>query len=90
MDFLGVAGLGPSFLRDAANRVDIERSQLAGVFRQHPAKAHGAGPALLDRGVVEIRIRLAAHHFVRHWRRFRGIHGVQANFAVLDATQNLG
>jgi hypothetical protein len=55
---VGVTGIRPGFVADPRNRVGVERAEIVGRGRlERPPRVHRLRPPLLERSVVEKRVR---------------------------------
>ena len=64
-----VGGVGPGFLAHAADGIGIEPAEVGGALRIEPAPAHHRlGAPLLQRRVIEKRVRSCGEHFQRERR----------------------
>ncbi len=84
MKLVRVARSRLRFGDDARDRLRVERAQIALVRGEGPPERDGARPALLERGVVEERVRLRVQNLVRERRRLGRVAGVEADLAPLD------
>ena len=76
MQFIGIAHDRPSLLGDDRDGLGVEgRGTVEHLGSQRPAHLHGAGPALFERGVVEIAVRVRVQDFMAERRRFGGLRG---------------
>ena len=64
MKLFPIARVQPRLVAHAPDRVGIETPQIAGGLGQAPPHGHGAGPTLLERGVVQEGVRPAVQDLV--------------------------
>ena len=74
-------GVGQRLVAHALDRVRIERAELARFDRQAAPQRDRARAALLERRVVEERVRAAVQDLVRERRRLGGVAEVHADLA---------
>ncbi len=71
------------------NRIGIQRTKSRRILRrQSPANADRARPSLLERRIIEIRVRLRIEQLVRENRWFGEIDGQRPNPAVANSLQH--
>ena len=75
VQLLGVARRRARLLAHARDRLGVEAAELARVLGQAAAERHRARAALLERRVVEERVRLAVQDLVRERRSARSCRG---------------
>ncbi len=89
MQLVGVARLGPGLGHDARDGVRVEGAEVALVLGERAPQRHRARAALLERRVVEERVRLRVEDLVRERRRLGRVARVQADLAALDALEHV-
>ena len=65
----------------------IQSAHAIGQIGQRAAHLDGARPALLERSIIEVRVRIGVQDFVRERRCFRSLDGNGADRAFRDAIQ---
>jgi hypothetical protein len=90
VDLLGALRPRPGFVAHARDGVGVERAELVGRARvEDAARHHGLRAALLERRVVEERIRLARQDAPREGRRLGGVDRSPLDRAVAQPAQHL-
>jgi hypothetical protein len=82
-------GASAACSRTRADRVAVQLREIARGRGQAAAQRHGARAALLERCVVEERVRLAVQDLVRERRRLARVAQVQRELAALDRARDL-
>src|SRR5439155_13747155 len=89
VQFFRIAGIGAGFVDDAVYGVGVEGAEVAGVLGKRAAEGDGAGASLLERGVVEVGVRLRVEHLVGEGGGLGRVLGVEADFACFYAVEDV-
>jgi hypothetical protein len=85
VQLVGIRGVGPGLRSHPRNRLRIEPAEVGRRLRRQPAPAHhGLSTALLERRVVEIRVRSGREHLEGERRRLGQIARDHADVAALE------
>ena len=85
---VGAIGVRPRLRPDPIDGLGVEPPEVGRARRVEPApRRHGPGAALLERGVVEERVRLRVQDLVREGGGLREVARVHRDLAPLDARE---
>jgi hypothetical protein len=88
VQFVGVAWVGPLLVADARDRVGVEHAHLAARLIARHARLHRVRPPLLQRRIVQKRVRLRIQNLVREDRRLGCIARNQPQLTAMDPIQH--
>ena len=89
VQFVRVADHRPGLFCHLGDRCRVQRAEIPGqVRRQAPAHLDGARPPLLERRVIQVRVRVGVQDLVAEGRRHGRVHREAADLAALDAPEH--
>ena len=88
VQLVGVARIGTLLVADALDGIRVEHAHVAAGLVARRPRLHGLRPPLLERRIVQERVRLRVEDLVREGRRLRRVARDAAKLARVDAREH--